>query len=125
MFIRTNANIYEVEDKSYQDGKLTAYIIGDMAAIRPDQVISKEVENVEDLCDSFCLIVDGELKYADEELDAIESLAIKYSSDNIQIYGMIWSVSRFGKVKTKVVVKHTVDEKGYGHYKLLKEGDTI
>ncbi len=77
---------------------------------------------VENLIDCFALYVDGIYYFASEDIVAVESLAMKYDFDKVEIYGMIFTKSRFnGKVKAKVVVKHSVDENGCGYYELVKE----
>ena len=121
MFIRTNTNIYEVEDKKYENNKLIGYFVGDMDFIKAEQVIGKETEDLEDLCDNFSLIVDGKILHSSDDLLTVESYAIKHEFEKVRIYGMIWSVDRFGNIKTKVVAKHSVDENGHGYYGLVKE----
>lgn len=96
MFIRTNTNIYEVEDK--RDG---VYIVGEMAAIREDQVFC-EAETVEELVDSFCLIdKNNNLIWTSEDVYAIESLSLKF--EDSKIYAMIWTVTKTGIVSVKQV----------------------
>ena len=96
MFIRTNTNIYEVEDK--RDG---VYIVGEMATIREDQVFC-EAETVQELVDSFCLIdKNNNLVWTSEDEYAIESLSIKF--EDSKIYAMIWTVSKKGLVGPKII----------------------
>lgn len=124
MFIRTNSNIYEIdkEDICYDNEThtITGYYIGEMMLVKEEQVIAKTENDVEDLVDCFVLYVDGKYKFASEDLLAIESYAIKYEFDKVEIYGMIFTKSRFnGEVGTKLICKHDVDEKGHGYYKLI------
>lgn len=122
MFIRTNSNIYEIgeEDIIIQDKEVIGYYIGEMDVVKEEQVIAKTNDDVEDLVDCFALYVDGRFKFASEDLLAIESYAIKYEFDKVEIYGMIFTKSRFnGEVGTKLICKHDVDEKGHGYYRLL------
>ena len=109
MFIRTNTNIYEVEDK--RDG---VYIVGEMAAIREDQVFC-EAETVEELADSFCLIdKNNNLIWTSEDVYAIESLSLKF--EDSKIYAMIWTVTKKGLITAKVIAY--LDE---GQYILLTQ----
>lgn len=124
MFIRTNSNIYEInkEDIIRENGNITGYYIGETNVIKEEQVIAKTENSVEDLIDCFVLYVDGEYKFASEDLLAIESYAIKFDFDKVEIYGMIFTRSRFNnKVSSKVITINAVDDKGKGYYKLLKE----
>jgi len=124
MFIRTNSNIYEInkhDDIIIENKKVTGYYIGETDVIKEEQVIAKTENGVEELIDCFVLYVDGKYKFASEDLLAIESYAIKYDFDKVEIYGMIFTKSRFtGEVGSKVIVKHTVDENGHGYYRLIK-----
>ena len=53
MFIKTKFNIYEVEGVSRNnDGKITSYTVGEMEAIRLDQVIKKS-NNLEELFEGY------------------------------------------------------------------------
>lgn len=123
MFIRTNSNIYEInkcDDIIVEDKKAIGYYIGETDVVKEEQVIAKTDDDVEDLVDCFVLYVDGKYKFASEDLLAIESYAIKYDFSKVEIYGMIFTKSRFnGEVGTKLICKHAVDEKGHGYYKLL------
>jgi hypothetical protein len=127
MFIRTNSNIYEInkcDDTIIEDKKVTGYYIGETDVVKEEQVIAKTEAGVEDLVDCFVLYVDGKYKFASEDLLAIESYAIKFDFDVVEIYGMIFTKSRFnGEVGSKVIVKHAVTEDGHGYYKLIKEGN--
>lgn len=124
MFIRTNSNIYEMnksDDIIVEDKKVTGYYIGETDVVKEEQVIAKTEDGVEDLVDCFVLYVDGKYRFASEDLSAIESYAIKYDFDKVEIYGMIFTKSRFtGEVGSKVIVKHAITEEGYGYYELLK-----
>ena len=123
MFIRTNSNIYEInkEDIIRENGNITGYYIGETNVIKEEQVIASTEEGVENLIDCFVLYVDGIYYYSDSDVVAVESLAMKYMDKQVEIYGMIFTRSRFnGEVKSKVIVKHEVDKDGYGYYKLLK-----
>lgn len=129
MFIRTNSNIYEINEKEdiFMDDREAAgyYYIGEMHVIKEEQVIAKTKDGVEDLADCFVLYVDGKYKFASEDLLAIESYAIKYDFSKVEIYGMIFTKSRFnGEVGTKLICKHAVDEKGHGYYQLLGGNNT-
>ncbi len=122
MFIRTNSNIYEInkEDIIRENGNITGYYIGETNVIKEEQVIASTEMGVENLIDCFVLYVDGEYRFASEDILAIESYAIKYDFSKVEIYGMIFTKSRFnGEVGTKLICKHAVDEKGHGYYKLL------
>ena len=125
MFIRTNSTIYEIDDKEdicydNETHAIIGYYVGEMMLVKEEQVIAKTDNDVEDLVDCFALYVDGRFKFASEDLLAIESYAIKYEFDKVEIYGMIFTRSRFnGEVGTKLIVKHDVDEKGHGYYKLI------
>ena len=124
MFIRTNSNIYEIskEDIIRENGNITGYYIGETNVIKEEQVIASTEMGVENLIDCFVLYVDGEYRFASEDILAIESYAMKQDFDKVEIYGMIFTKSRFnGKVGSKVIVKHSIDDKGYGHYELIKE----
>ena len=124
MFIRTNSNIYEIskDDIIVENKKITGYYIGETNVIKEEQVIAKTENGVEDLIDCFVLYVDGEYKFASEDLLAIESYAIKFDFDKVEIYGMIFTRSRFNnKVSSKVITINAVDDNGKGYYKLLKE----
>lgn len=124
MFIRTNSNIYEInksDDIIVEDKKVIGYYIGETDVVKEEQVIAKTEDGVEDLVDCFVLYVDGKYHFASEDLSAIESYAIKYDFDKVEIYGMIFTKSRFtGEVGSKVIVKHAITEEGYGYYELLK-----
>ena len=123
MYIRTNSNIYEInkDDIIVENKKITGYYIGDTDVVKEEQVIAKTEDGVEDLVDCFVLYVDGEYKFASEDLLAIESYAIKYDFSKVEIYGMIFTKSRFtDEVGSKVIVKHAVDESGHGYYRLIK-----
>ena len=128
MFIRTNSNIYEInkhDDIIIEDKKIIGYYIGETNVVKEEQVIAKTEDGVEDIVDCFVLYVEGKYKFASEDLLAIESYAIKYDFNTVEIYGMIFTKSRFtGEVGTKVIVKHAVTEDGHGYYKLLK-GDNL
>lgn len=53
MFVRTKFNIYEVEGVSRNnDGEITSYTVGEMEAIRLDQVINKS-KDLEKLFDGL------------------------------------------------------------------------
>ena len=122
MFIRTNSNIYGInkDDIIIEDKEVIGYYIGETDVVKEEQVIVKTNNDVEDLVDCFALYVDGRFKFASEDLLAIESYAIKYEFDKVEIYGMIFTKSRFnGEVGTKLICKHDVDEKGHGYYRLL------
>lgn len=124
MFIRTNSNIYEIdkEDIIINDKEVTGYYIGETDVVKEEQVIAKTNNDVEDLVDCFVLYVDGKYKFASEDLLAIESYAIKYDFNKVEIYGMIFTKSRFnGEVGTKLICKHDVDEKGHGYYRILSK----
>ena len=126
MFIRTNSNIYEIskDDIIVENKKITGYYIGETNVIKEEQVIAKTENGVEDLIDCFVLYIDGEYKFASEDLLAIESYAIKFDFDKVEIYGMIFTRSRFNnKVSSKVITINAVTEDGHGYYKLLKEGN--
>jgi len=123
MFIRTNSNIYEIskDDIIIENGNITGYYIDETNVIKEEQVIASTEIGVENLVDCFALYVDGIYYYSDSDPVAVESLAMKYDFDKVEIYGMIFTRSRFnGKVKSKVIVKHDITEDGYGYYKLLK-----
>lgn len=123
MFIRTNSNIYEInkrDDIIVEDKKVTGYYIGETDVVKEEQVIAKTEDGVEDLVDCFVLYVDGKYKLASEDLLAIESYAMKFDFDTVEIYGMIFTKSRFtGEVGSKIICKHDIDSEGYGYYKLL------
>ena len=124
MYIRTNSNIYEInkEDIIRENGTITGYYIGETNVIKEEQVIASTEIGVENLIDCFVLYIDGEYTFASDDILAIESLAMKYDFDKVEIYGMIFTKSRFnGEVKAKVVAKHSVDENGCGYYELVKE----
>lgn len=124
MYIRTNSNIYEInkDDIIIENKKITGYYIGETEVIKEEQVIAKTENGIEDLVDCFVLYVDGIYYYSDSDLVAVESLAMKFMDRQIEIYGMIFTRSRFNnEVKAKVIVKHSVDENGYGYYGLVKE----
>ena len=125
MFIRTNSNIYEIskDDIIRENGNITGYYIGETDVIKEEQVIASTEMGVENLIDCFVLYVDGEYKFASEDLLAIGSYAIKFDFDKVEIYGMIFTRSRFngGKIGSKVIVKHSVDNNGKGYYELIKE----
>ena len=121
MYIRTNSNIYEInkEDIIIENGNITGYYIGETDVVKEEQVIAKTEDGVEDLVDCFVLYVDGQYRYSDSDIYAVESLAIKYDKP-IEIYGMIFTRSRFtGEVGTKLICKHDINSEGYGYYKLL------
>ena len=123
MYIRTNSNIYEInkEDIIVENKRVTGYYIGETDVVKEEQVIAKTEDGVEGLVDCFVLYVDGEYKFASEDLLAIESYAIKYDFSKVEIYGMIFTKSRFtGEVGSKVIIKHAVDENGHGYYRLIK-----
>lgn len=124
MFIRTNSNIYEInksDDIIVEDKKVIGYYIGETDVIKEEQVIAKTENGVEELVDCFVLYIDGKYHFASEDLSVIESYAIKYEFDKVEIYGMIFTKSRFnGEVGSKVIVKHAITEDGYGYYELLK-----
>lgn len=124
MYIRTNSNIYEInkDDIIVENKQVTGYYIGETEVIKEEQVIAKTENGIEDLVDCFVLYVDGIYYYSDSDLVAVESLAMKFMDRQIEIYGMIFTRSRFNnEVKAKVIVKHSVDENGYGYYGLVKE----
>ncbi len=127
MYIRTNSNIYEInkrDDTIVENKKIIGYYISETDVVKEEQVIAKTEDGVENLVDCFVLYVDGKYKFASEDLLAIESYAIKYDFNTVEIYGMIFTKSRFtGEVGSKVIVKHAVTEDGHGYYKLLKEGN--
>lgn len=123
MFIRTNSNIYEInkEDIITENGNITGYYIGETDIIKEEQVIAKTENGIEDIVDCFVLYVDGKYKLASEDPLAVESYAIKFDFSKVEIYGMIFTRSRFNnEVSSKVTVKHEIDKDGYGYYKLLK-----
>ena len=124
MFIRTNSNIYEInkhDDIIIENKNVTGYYICETDVVKEEQVIAKTENGVEELIDCFVLYIDGKYHFASEDLLAIESYAIKYDFDKVEIYGMIFTKSRFtGEIGSKVIVKHTVDENGHGYYRLIK-----
>lgn len=124
MYIRTNSTIYKInkDDIIIENKQITGYYIGETEVIKEEQVIAKTENGIEDLVDCFVLYVDGIYYYSDSDLVAVESLAMKFMDRQIEIYGMIFTRSRFNnEVKAKVIVKHSVDENGYGYYGLVKE----
>ena len=124
MFIRTNSNIYEInkDDIIVENGKITGYYIGETDVIKEEQVIASTEMDVENLIDCFVLYLDGEYTFASNNIVAIESLAMKYDFDKVEIYGMIFTRSRFNdKVGCKLIVRHAVDNNGKGYYELIKE----
>lgn len=130
MFIRTNSNIYEINEKEdivmVDKETVGYYYIGESQIIKEEQVIAKtrNDEGVEELVDCFALYVDGQYRYSDSDLYAVESLAIKYDKP-IEIYGVIFTKSRFnGKVGSKIICKHDINDEGYGYYQLLGGNNT-
>ena len=123
MFIRTNSNIYEInkDDIIIENKRVTGYYIGETDVIKEEQVIARTENGVENLIDCFVLYIDGSYYFATEDLLTIESYAMKHDFNKVEIYGMIFTRSRFnGEVSSKVIVKHDITEDGYGYYKLLK-----
>ena len=124
MYIRTKTNIYEVNNEGIifdtESHTPVGFYVSDTDVIRDEQVIKRTVTDVEDLADCFALFVDGNLIMTNHDLLTVESYAIKYPHESVQIFGIIIGIDRFGEIKSKVVIEHAVDENGYGYYKLIK-----
>ena len=124
MYIRTKTSIYEVSSEDIiidpESHTPVGYYISDTDVIKNEQILKKADTDVEDLADCFALFIDGNLKMTNYDLLTIESYAIKYPYASVQIFGIIIGIDRFGKVKSKVVVEHAVDENGHGYYRLIK-----